>query len=95
MKITKNMVMEELKKVIDPEIGIPITEMKLIDDIKIEKDKVLIEFHLTMPFCPAVFATKIASDIKNFVSKIKGVKSVQVILKNHFMADEINKEINK
>jgi copper chaperone CopZ len=48
-----------------------------------------------MPFCPAVFATKIASDIKNFVSKIKGVKSVQVILKNHFMADEINKEINK
>lgn len=95
MKITKTKVMKELEKVVDPEIGIPITEMKLIDNIKITGDKVLVEFHLTMPFCPAIFATKIASDIKKFVSKIKGVKSVEVKLKNHFMADEINKEINK
>lgn len=95
MKITKPVVMKELEKVIDPEIGIPITEMKLIDSVKITRDGVLIEFHLTMPFCPPVFATKIASDIRDFVSKIKGVKSVQVKLKNHFMADEINKQINK
>lgn len=94
MKITKAMVMKELKKVIDPEIGIPITEMKLIDDIKINGNDVLIEFHLTMPFCPPMFARKIASDIKEFVSKVKGVKSVQIKLKNHHMADEINKEIN-
>ena len=95
MKITKAIVMKELEKVIDPEIGIPITEMKLIDDIRIENNKVLIEFHLTMPFCPPMFATKIASDIRDFVSKIKGIKSVQVKLKDHYMADEINKQINK
>lgn len=95
MKITKSIIMKELEKVIDPEIGVPITEMKLIDSVKISGDRVLIEFHLSMPFCPAVFAMKIASDIKKVISKIKGIKSVEIKLKNHFMADEINKQINK
>jgi len=87
--------MKELEKVVDPEIGIPITEMRLVDDVKIEGDKVLVEFHLTMPYCPAMFATEIARGIKTVVSKIKGVKSVQVKLKNHYMAEEINREVNR
>ncbi len=85
--------MRELDKVIDPEIGIPITEMKLIDDVKIDGDKVLVEFHLTIPHCP--MAVGIAEQIRSVVSKIKGVKSVQVRLKDHYMAEQINKEINE
>lgn len=85
--------MKELEKVIDPEIGIPITKMKLIDDVKINRDKVLVEFHLTIPHCP--MAMGISEQIKSVVSKIKGVKSVQVKLKNHCMAEQINKQINK
>lgn len=95
INLTKQKIMKELEKVIDPEIGIPITEMKLIDDVKIKDGDVLIEFHLSMPFCPPMFATKIASDIRDVTAKIKGVKSVKINLKDHYMADEINKQINK
>ncbi len=93
--VDKKTVMKELKKVIDPEIGIPITEMKLIDDIKIKGGNVLVEFHLTMPYCPSMFATEIAKGIRTVVSEINGVKSVKINLKNHYMSEQINKEVNK
>lgn len=95
MKLSKKIVMKRLEKVIDPELGIPVTEMKLIDDIKIKDGNVAVEFHLTMPFCPPMFALKIAGDIRDVVKKIKGVKSVRIKLKSHYMADYINKRINK
>jgi len=87
--------MKALDNVLDPEIGIPITTMKLIDKITIERDKVTVEFHLTMPWCPGIFATQIAKDIKKVVSEIEGVKSVQVKLKDHYMDDQINREVNR
>jgi metal-sulfur cluster biosynthetic enzyme len=93
--IDKKTVIKELDKVLDPEIGIPITAMKLIDKINIDKDKVTVEFHLTMPWCPGVFATEIAKNIKKVVSEIEGVKSVQVKLKDHYMDEQINKEVNR
>ena len=95
MTVDREEVMEVLSKVVDPEIGIPITEMKLIDDVKIEDGNVYVEFHLTMPWCPPVFAMKIASDIKEGISKVKGVKKVEVRLKDHYMADYINEKIEK
>ncbi len=93
--VDKKTVMKELKKVLDPEIGIPITEMRLIDDVKIDKGTVIVEFHLSMPHCPQMFATEIARSIRSVVSEIKGVKLAKINLKDHYMADQINKEINK
>tara|TARA_B100000315_G_C14552079_1_gene576339 strand:- start:817 stop:1086 length:270 start_codon:yes stop_codon:yes gene_type:complete len=86
--------MKELAKVIDPEIGIPITEMKLIDNIEIKDNEVTIEYHLTMPFCPPVFALAIGQDIKRRVSAINNVTKVAAILSRHQMADDINKKVN-
>jgi len=93
--VTKREVMAELKKVVDPEIGIPVTEMKLIDEVKIKGSDVEVQFHLTTPFCPPIFARQIALDIREKISKMKGVKSVKVTLKDHFMADQINEEVNR
>lgn len=92
---TEEIITKELEKVVDPEIGVPITQMELIDEILIKNDEVTVKFHLTMPWCPPVFATQIAQDIKKVVSKIKDVKSVRVELQNHYMAEQINKEVNK
>ena len=86
--------MKELAKVIDPEIGIPITEMKLIDNIKINDNEVTIEYHLTMPFCPPVFALSIGQDIKRRVLAINDITKVVAILSRHQMAEDINKKIN-
>jgi|TARA_B100002003_G_scaffold124804_1_gene115155 metal-sulfur cluster biosynthetic enzyme len=86
--------MKELAKVIDPEIGIPITEMKLVDNVEINNDEVTIEYHLTMPFCPPVFALAIGQDIKRQVSAINGITKVTAILSGHQMAEDINKKVN-
>jgi metal-sulfur cluster biosynthetic enzyme len=86
--------MKELAKVIDPEIGIPITEMKLIDNIEINDNEVTIEYHLTMPFCPPVFALAIGQDIKRRVSAIDDVTKVTTVLSGHQMVEDINKKVN-
>jgi ATP-binding protein involved in chromosome partitioning len=82
-------------KIIDPELGRPITDMKLIDKLSAEGGSVTVEFHLTAPFCPPVFALKIASDIKAAVLAAKGVSAATVTLRGHYLAEAVNKQVNK
>ena len=85
----------ELSKIIDPELGRPITEMKLIDKLVVNCGAVDLEFHLTAPFCPPVFALKIASDIKQSLLGVSGVTQAKVTLRGHYLADAVNKQVNK
>jgi ATP-binding protein involved in chromosome partitioning len=84
-----------LAKIIDPELGRPITEMKLIDRMTAEGGSVTIEFHLTAPFCPPVFALKIANDIKAAVLAAKGVSGAKVTLRGHYLAEAVNNQVNR
>ena len=87
--------LDELTKIVDPEIGVSIMELELIDKVDIEEGKVKIDLHLTSPFCPAIFGFKIAQDIRDNVYKIQGVTESKVNVSNHFMADAINKQVNE
>jgi len=69
--------------------------LKLIDKLTAEGNSVDVEFHLTAPFCPPVFALKIASDIKTAVLAAKGVGSAKITLRGHYLADAVNKQVNK
>lgn len=92
--VTKEKIMKELEKVLDPEIGIPITDMQLIDDARVDgKGNVHVSFHGSSPFCP--MAVQIGISIRDQVKVLKGVKSVHVEIGNHANASDINKEINK
>jgi len=98
VEVTKERIMEELEKVIDPHVGMPITELHLVDKISIEaadtgRAKVRVDFHGTIPFCP--MAAQIGIDIKNKLKYLPGVASVRVEVNNHVNASEINKQINK
>lgn len=94
--LDRQAIIKELNKVVDPEVNVPITDMELVDEITIEKGgDVSITFHFTTPYCPPVFAYKIALDIKSLVSKLEGVKKVNVFLKDHYLAEKINNELNK
>jgi len=91
--VNKEMIMKELEKVVDPEVGIPITEMQLVDDIQVDNDgNVFLELHVTTPFCPPIFAFKIAQDAKELISKLEGIKTVKIKMTGHFMAEQINKQ---
>jgi ATP-binding protein involved in chromosome partitioning len=84
-----------MSKIIDPELGRSITELKLIDKMTVTGDSVDVEFHLTAPFCPPVFALKIASDIKAGLLSVAGVKAAKVTLRGHYLAEAVNKQVNK
>ncbi len=84
-----------LSKIIDPELGRSITDLKLIDKLSIDQGSVVVEFHLTAPFCPPVFALKIASDIKAALVSVPGVTAAKVTLRGHYLAEAVNKQVNK
>ncbi len=95
LQLTRRQIFEELTKIVDPEIGVSIMELELIDKVDIEQGKVNVDLHLTSPFCPAVFGFKIAQDVKDNICKVEGIEDVKVNVSNHFMAEAINKQVNE
>ena len=93
--LDKKMILKELEKVIDPELGVSITELELLDKIEIKDGEVTIDYHLTAPYCPPMLALKMAYDIKDVVSNIPDVKSVELNMAGHYLSTELNKEVNK
>lgn len=84
-----------LAKIMDPELGRPITDLRLVDKISVAGGAVELEFHLTAPFCPPIFALKIASDIKAGLLSVPGVTEAKVTLRGHYLAEAVNKQVNK
>ena len=76
--ITKEQVIEVLKKIYDPEIPVDSWELGLIYDIDIKGDDVTILMTVTAPNCP--IAETLPVDVRNDVSKIEGVGNVVVNL---------------
>ena len=74
--IAKEQVLEELRKVIDPELHVNIVALGLIYDVAIEQDlgKVVITMTLTTPGCPLsmVFEEWIPAAVKN-IEEVKDV----------------------
>jgi metal-sulfur cluster biosynthetic enzyme len=92
---TRRKIFDELTKIVDPEIGVSIMELELVDKVDINTGKVNVDLHLTSPFCPAVFGFKIAQDVRDNIYKLSGIKEVKVNVSNHFMAEAINKQVNE
>jgi metal-sulfur cluster biosynthetic enzyme len=88
-------IQRQLSKVVDPEIGMPIVEMNLIDKLDIKDGNVDLQYHATTPYCPPIFALKISQDLKNSIQQVKGVKDVHVLVTGHYLADAVNKQVNK
>lgn len=87
-------IFDELSKIVDPEIDMSIVELELIDEVEIEDSDVKVDLHLTSPFCPAVFGFKICQDIHDNLLMVDGVDDVKVNVSNHFMAEQINNQVN-
>jgi metal-sulfur cluster biosynthetic enzyme len=88
-------VQREVSKVVDPEIGMPIVEMNLIDKLDVKDGMIDVEYHATTQFCPPVFALKISQDLRDALLHVKGVKEVKVVVTGHYFADAINRQVNK
>ena len=88
-------VQKQISKIVDPEIGMPIVEMNLIDKLDIKDGEVDVEYHATTMYCPPVFALKISQDLRDGIAQVKGVRAVKVLVTGHYFADAINRQVNK
>ena len=79
MSEIKNKVIEEIKKIYDPEIPVNIYELGLIYKVEVNNEnKVEIDMTLTSPNCPV--AESLPKEVKDNIMKIKGVSDVNLNL---------------
>ena len=74
--VTKEEVIETLKKVYDPEIQLDIWSLGLVYNIEVEGNKVKILMTFTSPMCP--YGPALLDDVRRQVSAMDGVGEVDV-----------------
>lgn len=74
----KDQILSALSEVIDPELRVPLTELDMVGEIKIDGNSVEVEIKLTIVGCPA--ARRIESESFEAVSKVPGVESATIKL---------------
>ena len=79
MSELRNKVIDEIKKIYDPEIPVNIYELGLIYKIEVDdKNKVDIDMTLTSPNCPV--AESLPNEVKDNIMKVEGVSDVNLNL---------------
>ena len=80
MSDIKEKIIDEIKKIYDPEIPVNIYELGLIYKIEVDEKnkKVLIEMTLTSPNCPV--AESLPNSVKDNIIKIDGISDVDLKL---------------
>jgi Mrp family chromosome partitioning ATPase len=74
--VDKNLVLEKLRGVLDPEIGRSIVDLKMVRDISVVDGKVYVKIALTVAHCP--LAKTLKADVEGAVRKLGDVRSVEV-----------------
>jgi metal-sulfur cluster biosynthetic enzyme len=75
---TKDEVIEALRAVEDPELGMDIVDLGLLYDVEIDGPKIKVIHSLTSMGCPA--GPMIQEDIVNVASAVEGVEEVEIEL---------------
>ena len=79
MSDLKEKVINEIKKVYDPEIPVNIYELGLVYKLEInDKNVVNVDMTLTSPNCPV--ADSLPRQVKEYILKVKGVSDVKLNL---------------
>jgi metal-sulfur cluster biosynthetic enzyme len=82
-------VINQLQKVIDPETGVDVVRMRLIEDLTVdETGTVRYRFRPSSPLCP--LAVTLALQIKEAVAQVEGVAGQEVEVVGYVGAEELN-----
>jgi metal-sulfur cluster biosynthetic enzyme len=73
---TKEEILETLKQVQDPEIGLSIVDLGLVYGVDIDDQRVDVTMTLTSPACP--YGAQIVDGVKTVPLKLDGVDEVEV-----------------
>jgi metal-sulfur cluster biosynthetic enzyme len=83
-------IVERLRGVIDPETGVDVMRMRLIEDLHVNSDtgQVRYRFRPSSPLCP--LAVHLALTIREAVAGVPGVKEQEIEVVGYVGADELN-----
>jgi len=73
---TREEVLEVLRQVEDPELGMDIVDLGLVYDVEIDEGEVRVIMTLTSPGCPA--GPMITNDVYRVLRALDGVKDVNI-----------------
>jgi len=81
-------ILEQLSKVIDPETGVDVVRMRLIENLQVdEKGHAAYTFRPSSVFCP--IAVPLASEIQLVVAEVPGVMSQDVTVEGFALSEEL------
>jgi metal-sulfur cluster biosynthetic enzyme len=87
----REQVLDALGTVYDPELDEPITTLRFITSCEVSAEgEVEVLLRLPTPQCAPNFAFLMAADTRRAAGGVPGVRSVSVILDDHYTGDEIN-----
>jgi Mrp family chromosome partitioning ATPase len=74
--LTKQEIVEKLRQVIDPEIGLNIVDLNMVKDVIVNQGNVIVTIALTVRGCP--LANTIEKDINRILGEMQGIESISV-----------------
>lgn len=81
---------EALGTVRDPELDRPVTDLGFVSEVREEEGHVRVRLRLPTYFCAPNFAYLMADDARRALAGLPGVTGVEIVLEDHFAAEEIN-----
>ena len=87
-EMLRQAILERLSKVIDPETGVDVVRMRLIEDLTVDENgHVAYTFRPSSPLCP--IAVPLSNSIQQAVAEVPGVTSQDVKVIGFALADEL------
>ena len=75
--LKKDLIIEEIRKIYDPELPVNIYDLGLIYDITVKDEKfAIIKMTLTTPNCPV--AESLPKEVKEGVMQVEGIEDVEL-----------------
>jgi metal-sulfur cluster biosynthetic enzyme len=89
IKKLRQAILERMSTIIDPETGVDIVRMRLIEDLSVDEDgHVAYTFRPSSVFCP--IAIPLADTIQRTVAEVPGVTSQDVKVIGFVLSDELS-----
>ena len=86
----KHSVIQRLGQVVDPETGVDVMRMRLIEDLEVDArtGRVRYKFRPSSPLCP--LAVHLTLEIRQAVAEVSGVTEQEIEVVGYVGADDLN-----
>ena len=83
-------VLLKLATVVDPETGVSVVRMRLVEDLKVDEETGALsyKFHPSSPLCP--LAVTLTLSIREAIAEVEGVTSQSIEVVGYVGAEELN-----